>query len=159
MESMEEQCDQLEQYSRRPNLRLSGVPETGEREDTTAKVMAVVNGKLGLIPHLQTHHIERSHRVGNQLDSGHRGRPRSRPIIIRFVGERTRDAVYRARTALKEHNHLHRDGQLYINDDLTTRRAKMAYDTRTMKKDKNIMDCWGRIHESHISAYDQAQVL
>ena len=142
VESMEEQCDQLEQYSRRPNLRLSGVPETGEGEDTTAKVMAIVNGKLGLTPPLQPHHIERSHRVGKRLDDGHRGRPRSRPIIIRFVSERTRDAVYRARTALKEHNHQHRDDQLYINDDLTTRRAKMAYDTRTMKKDNKIMDCW-----------------
>ena len=142
VESMEEQCDQLEQYSRRPNLRLSGVPETGEGEDTTAKVMAVVNGKLGLTPSLQPHHIERSHRAGKRLDDGYRGRTRSRPIIIRFVSERTRDAVYRARTALKEHNHQHCDDQLYINDDLTTRRAKMAYDTRTMKKDKKIMDCW-----------------
>ena len=34
---LENECDNIEQYYRRCNLRFHGIPETGEREDTTAK--------------------------------------------------------------------------------------------------------------------------
>ena len=63
------------------------------------------------------------------------GTTRTRPIIVRFVSERVRDSVYRARTRLKGHD-------IYLNEDLTARRAKLAYDARQLKKAKKIVDCW-----------------
>ena len=93
----EREIDNLEQYTRRPNLRISGIPDTGEGEDTTEKVLAVINGKLGLAPPLLPQHAERSHRVGRQVDRQH-----PRPVFVRFTSERTRDIVYRARAALKD---------------------------------------------------------
>ena len=137
VDSMEREIDNLEQYTRRPNLRISGIPDTGEGEDTTEKVLAVINGKLGLAHPLLPQHVERSHRVGRQVDRQH-----PRPVIVRFTSERTRDIVYRAKTALKDFNKQHRDTQIYINDDLTNRRAKMAFESRTLKKNKKIADCW-----------------
>ena len=61
--------------------------------------------------------VKRSHRVGPKLDQ--QDRVRSRPIIVRFKSENTRDAVLKARFRLKEHNEQHRDARIYINKDLT----------------------------------------
>ena len=69
------------------------------------------------------------------------GRPRVRPVTVRFRTERLRDSVYRARTRLKEHNKNHRDA-VFINEDLTQRRAAMAYQTRKLKAAQKISDCW-----------------
>ena len=137
--ALEIDSDNTEQYSRRANLRVSGLPEAAdEGEDTDEKVLAMINEKMGRAPPLQRHHLERSHRVGRKGDG--RGPPRA--IIVRFTSERLRDEVYRARSRLKAHNTERRDQQLYINDDLTARRAKLAYDTRQLKKAKKLTDCW-----------------
>ena len=123
-------ADSAEQYSRRANLHVSGIPEAdGGGEDTDEKVLAVLNGEMGMQPPVQRHQIERSHRLG-------------RKGVVRFVSERLRDDIYRRRTALKTHNADHRDRQIYINEDLTARRGKLAYDTRQLKKAHKISDCW-----------------
>ena len=53
-----------------------------------------------------------------------------------------RDDVYRSRTKLKNHNQHHRDEQVYINEDLTSKRAALAYKARSLKKENKINDCW-----------------
>ena len=137
---LEENSDHTEQYGRRLNLLISGLPESHDGEDTDEKVMAVINGKLGMTPPVQRHHLQRSHRLGRKTDG--EGRPRARPIIVRFCSERLRDEVFRARTKLKNYNAEHIEMKIFINDDLTSRRAKLAYDTRQLKKTKKISDCW-----------------
>ena len=62
--------------------------------------------------------------------------------IVRFTTERLRDDVFKARTTLKLYNNNHRDSPIYINDDLTARRAKLSFDTRILKREKRIQDCW-----------------
>ena len=132
--TLESENDNIEQYTRRANLRLCGVPEANGGEDTNEKVLAVFNEKLGMEPPLRSIDLERSHRLGRKADDG-QGSNRTRPIIVRFGSERVRDNVYRARTRLKGH-------AIYINEDLTARRAKLAYDARQLKKTKKIVDCW-----------------
>ena len=132
--------DTLEQYTRRANLIIDGIPESHDGEDTDEKVLAIVNDKLGMNPPLQRHDLERSHRLGRRDDR--QGRPRKRAVIVRFRSERLRDEVYRVRTKLKVHNQEQRDAPLYINDDLTARRAKLAFDCRLLKKERKIADCW-----------------
>ena len=71
------------------------------------------------------------------------------PDQVRFVSEQMRDSVYRARGSLKGYN----DGKeqhtrIFINEDLTARRATIAFKTREQKKQRKIQDCWtysGRI--------------
>ena len=36
----------------------------------------------------------------------------------------------------------HRDEQVYINEDLTSKRAALAYKARSLKKENKINDCW-----------------
>ena len=85
--------------------------------------------------------LERSHRLGRRADKD--GRPRTRAIIVRFQSERLRDDVFRARTKLKTYNGERQDrAPIFINDDLTPRRAKLAFDARALKRSKKIADCW-----------------
>ena len=142
---LEQQLDAHEQYSRRPNLRVQGIPEDGRGEDVESKVLSVVNEKMGFDPPLIPTHLERCHRLGRVVP----GQKRPRAIIVRFVSERMRDSVYRARGSLKGYN----DGKeqhtrIFINEDLTARRATIAFKTRELKKQRKIQDCWtysGRI--------------
>ena len=84
--------------------------------------------------------LERSHRIGQNTNN--RDRPRRRTIIVRYRSEAVRDDVYRSRTKLKNHNQHHRDEQVYINEDLTSKRASLAYKARSLKKENKINDCW-----------------
>ena len=140
MRELADANDSLEQYTRRPNLRFEGIPEADHGEDTDAKVLEIVNTKLEMTPPLEIDDLERSHRLGRRVDKD--GRPRTRAIIVRFQSERLRDEVFRARTKLKTHNTQRKDEHIFINDDLTPRRAKLSFEARALKRAKKITDCW-----------------
>ena len=145
VQSLEDANDALEQYSRRPNVRISGIAETDAGENTDEKVLAVINGKMNLQPPLNIGQIERSHRVGRKTTESQRderGPPRPRPIIVRLCSERIRDVVFRSRTGLKDYNRQHQDHQIFLNEDLTAVRAKIFFEARQLKRRKKITDCW-----------------
>ena len=121
VDTLEAEADRREQYTRRPNLRISGIPET-TNEVTNDLVIATMK-KLGF-DNIGVSDLERSHRLGQKTDN--RGRPRRRTISVRFRSEAVRDDVYRSRTKLKNHNQHHRNKQVYINEDLTSKRASLA---------------------------------
>ncbi len=135
---LEVDSDAVEQYSRRANLQIRGIAECNGGEDTDQLVLNIINDNMGLV--VERDDIERSHRLGRKTDGN--GRPRTRPVIVRFTTERLRDDVFKARTKLKLYNNNHRDSPIYINDDLTARRAKLSFDTRILKREKRIQDCW-----------------
>ena len=137
VKDLEDQADKTEQYTRRSNLLFSGLPEAGVGEDTKEKILEIVNGKMGVQPPLSPHDIARSHRLGKRRDDKH-----CRPVIVRFGSDRVRDRVFRARTALKGHNAERRDAPIYINEDLTARRSRLAFDTRQLKRERKVADCW-----------------
>ena len=122
IQKMEENIDHQEQCSRRPNMHIDSVPGH-DIEDTTTIVMDVINSTMSFKPPLESSQLERSHRIGPKLDQ--QDRVLSRPIIVRFKSENTRDAVLKVRFRLKEHNERHRDVRIYINEDLTVRRATL----------------------------------
>jgi len=130
--------DKVEQYSRRSNLRFSGIPEAdNDVEDTTEQVLQTINDDME-VP-VSRDQVERSHRLGPKVDRN--GKARQRNIIIRFNRESVRDRVYKARFNLKTRN---KDGhkRVFVNEDLTATRGALAYRTRTLKKEGRIMDCW-----------------
>ena len=133
MATLEAEADKREQYSKRPSLRFHGIEEK-EGEDTNAIVIAVVQKKLGL-SQIGADQLERSHINGpKQVE---KGAPRKRAVIVRFRSEAVRDDVN-----LKEHNRTHQDGQVFLNEDLTAKRAMFAFKTRQLKREKKIADCW-----------------
>ena len=97
--------DNLEQYSRRNNVRISGISET-QREDTDQLVLQIVSN-IGVDIALNT--IDRFHRVG---------RKHPKDIIVKFVSYRDRRSLFANRKKLStiDDNTLK---DVYINDDLT----------------------------------------
>ena len=129
VERLEGECDRVEQYSRRGNLRFSGIPESGEGEDTTAKVVKIINTKMAFTPPpVSQEDIIVSHRLSKRSDTG----DRHRVVIVRFSKVTVRDGVIRARRRLRNTNGS--TEQIYVNEDLTQRRAAFAGATRQMKK-------------------------
>ena len=136
VETLEVEADRREQYTRRSNLHISGIPET---TNVTNDLVITTIKKLGFVD-IGVSDLERSHRIGQKIDN--RDRPGRRTIIVRFRSEAVRDDVYRSRTKLKNHNQHHRDEQVYINEDLTSKRASLAYKARSLKNENKINDCW-----------------
>lgn len=104
IKDMEDRMNYQEDYSRRNNIRISGVQELNSEqtwEQTAAVVTSLLQDKLQL-PDLE---LERAHRVGQHRD----GRPR--PIVARFSRFCDREAVMRSARKLRGTN-------VYLNDDL-----------------------------------------
>ena len=89
-----EQLDDLEQYTRRTNIRIFGIHEpTGtDHENTDAKAIDFFANQLGIT--VSSDHISRSHRTGN------RGRT-PRPIIVRLAHHNMKVQLLRKRRELK----------------------------------------------------------
>ena len=135
LSKLEIDSDNQEQYTRRPNVRIKEISEQGDGI-TDDNVLFVINDTMCLMPPIALAHIQGSHRLGPKTDR--EGRPRTRAVIVRFRTERIRDTVCWARTVLKHHNKQHSDAQLYLNEDLTARRASLAFETRKLKQLKKI---------------------
>ena len=138
--TLEGAIDCQEQYSRRQNLRINDIPETSDTEDVTTAVLNLVNTTMAIKPQLQRHTIVKCHRLGPKVDR--RGDQQTRPIIVKFSNESIRDDVLRARFVLKEHNAKHSDSRIFLNEDLTGIRAKLAREARVLKKSGKIDDTW-----------------
>ena len=130
--------DDLEQYSRRSCLRISGIKEDGT-EDTTQLVLNLA-GEVGADTSIDD--IDRSHRVGrfqehNAADdsfgdiSDEPEQPfKSREIIVKFKNYDARLKLLKGRATLRE-----KKRKVYINEDLTKTRKNISYECRKLKKD------------------------
>lgn len=126
---LEFRSDAAEQYSRRDNVRISGLVEK-EGEHTDDEVISIAKS-VGLT--LSTNDISISHRVGKK-------KPNSKPrdIIVKFVSRRSRDSFYKKRSALKSSGH----SGIYVNEDLTKYRAELLFNARQMVNSKKIAGAW-----------------
>ena len=73
-----------------------------------------------------------SHRLGK---SSAEGRPRA--VIVRFTDNRPRDVILLVKQPLRDSGSL-----IFVNEDLTQHRAKLASKTRQQERDHKIADCW-----------------
>ena len=138
LSSCEAGLDQLEQYSRRTNLRFFGIPDAQTGENTTGKLLSIVNETMGVTPPIVSADVVTSHRLGRRVP-GADIQTRLRPVIVKFATAHVRDVVIRARHRLRESG----DGPtVYVNEDLTRRRAALAKKTRQLKKSRKVNDCW-----------------
>jgi len=99
--------DDMEQYSRRNNLRIFGVEE--QANEDTDKLVIDLADKIGV--HLEPYHIDRSHRIGKVGE-------RPRPIIVKFVRYAERNALLTDKMNLK-------GTRVTIREDLTKLRIDL----------------------------------
>lgn len=124
--------DSLEQYTRRENIRIHGLTESGDKE---------ANLEERVLRLLQT--------TGTKLSSSdiaacHRtGRPRngSRPVIVRFVSRKSKINIMKSKKKLRE-NHP----SVFINDDLTSLRSRLLGYIKRLDITEKVWTMGGRIH-------------
>ena len=88
--------DALEQYGRRENLRIYGVPETNNNNDDGEDVVLRIAKFLQI--DLQGMDIQRAHRLGKKTKNIER---KPRPVIARFVSFKKRNEILFAKSKLK----------------------------------------------------------
>lgn len=124
------EIDRLEQYSRKDNVKVVGIPET-EGENCVEKVKEL-GRSIGV--DLQDNDISVAHRVKSR---GKRGNP----MIVRFVRRESKVQMMMNKRKLKEQKK-----DIYIQEDLTQLRGKMLW---MVKQDEGTEAAWARDGKVH----------
>lgn len=157
--------DDQEQYSRRNNLRITGIPEQ-DTEDTVAVTLEMINRSVCQDDPITVAEVDRVHRLGPRRDDG-----APRPILLRLSTYQARNRIYKRRMLL---NPKRRHGTpsdpwgtgdgsvgagegavrraahtgpaggraVFINEDLTKSKATLLWSARQHKRNNKIKDCW-----------------
>ena len=123
--------DELEQYSRRACLRISGIKES-ENENVTDLVFDLAD-RIGA--DIRPADIDRAHRVGRMRDTNDANH--GREIIVKFNNSEARLQVLKGRSKLREQR-----AKIFINEDRTKVRKTLAYECRQLKKKRLIVNTW-----------------
>ncbi|XP_077984614.1 uncharacterized protein LOC144439215 [Glandiceps talaboti] len=124
----------LQQYTRRNNLEIHGVPEQPD-EDTDSLVVKVANS-AGI--HISTSDIDISHRLPSRTHA--HPHPRPAPIIVKFTRRTIRNNIYSARKHIKNKSTRdmnidnHTDTRIYINENLSPANKQLFYKANEKKK-------------------------
>ena len=127
--------DDLEQYSRRSCLRISGIPEKVS-EDTTQIVLDLAD-RCGT--NIGVDDIDRSHRVGRVVSGEPQGTIKPREIIVKLRSHGARLQLLKGRPYLHE-----KKLNTYVNEDLPKAKKSLSHACRKLKKDSNsnIVNTW-----------------
>ncbi|KAJ8936085.1 hypothetical protein NQ314_012494, partial [Rhamnusium bicolor] len=101
--------DNIQQYSRRNNVRIFGVKEM-EKEKPEDEVFKLINEKIGV--NLQSWDIEVCHRVGIKAKN------KERAILVKFSSNKTKNEVLYKKKALK-------GTKVVIREDLTQQKIEI----------------------------------
>lgn len=137
---VEVQLEELQQYGRKCNLQIDGVPEmNGER-------MADIINKLSIAldePIVLNQDIQAAHRIPSS------NKNRSRPVIIQFSNRQKRDAVLekarkkKSLTTAVFYNNVP-ETPVFVNEHLTPYYKQLLYEAKTIKKEKKYEMLWVR---------------
>ena len=119
----------LEQYGRRNNLEMTGIPDDVEDEDLEEKVIKILD-KIEV--NVTSRDIEACHRVG-------KSRNNSKKTIIRFVNRKFAKKALVNRKSLKNIDKssigLSNSSDIFINENLTPTNSKLAFHCRKLKRE------------------------
>ncbi|MEW8187067.1 MAG: hypothetical protein AB2794_18935 [Candidatus Thiodiazotropha endolucinida] len=143
--------DDLEQYSRRACLRISGInEEEGENTDDI-----VLNLATRVSADVRLEDLDRSHRVGRPrpADPTNNTVPKPREIIVKFSNSKARLSLLKGRAELRRTR-----AKIFINEDLTSARKELAYKCRCLQRDRLIKKVWTYNGNIFIQTLNDAKV-
>ncbi len=126
---VQNKLDEVEQQSKLNNLRIFGLKEE-EGEDVTKTIIDFANKDLKV--KIQPNEIE-AKRMGSIQPMS----LKPRDILITFDSRSLRNTIFRKRKMLREHNQ-----EVYINEDLTTRRSFLFFQARKFRKRQKLFGAW-----------------
>lgn len=129
VQELQSKFDDLEQYSRRSCIRISGVSETdGENvKDIVMELATHIHADIA------PSDIDRSHRVGrkNESNRDNGNTKKVRDIIVKFTNSSARLHFLKGRKVLREQK-----AKVFINEDLTSSRMELAFECRELKRNE-----------------------
>ena len=121
------ELDKLEQYGRRDNIKIFGIPP--EENENTNQLVVDLAADIGVS--ISSNDISVSHR----LPGGRNDRPK--PIIVKFVRRDTKSSIMKRKKELKKKENRK---EVYVQEDLTPLRSKIF---KELKRDRdNIKRVW-----------------
>ena len=127
--SMEVGGNLSEQYGRRNNLKMTGIPDDVEDEDLEEKVIKILD-KIEV--NVTSKDIEACHRVG-------KSRNNSTKTIIHFVNRKFAKKALVNRKSLRNIDKssigLSNSSDIFINENLTPTNSKLAFHCRKLKRE------------------------
>lgn len=131
--------DTLEQYTRKFNVEVHGIPEC--EGENLADIIIKIGQKISV--DITSQDIDIVHRLRKKT-------PTTKPIIVRFTSYRKKREFYQARFNLKttkiseiiasvQHEV---EAKIYINENLTQRRQELLAKARKMRKAKKLVRVW-----------------
>ena len=145
--SLESSINHIEQYGRRNNLVISGIPDDisdSDLEDTVTDLMKDVDVNI------QRNDIEACHRIGKSDP-----RTASKKTIVRFVNRKHCKKALISRKKFATINtevkyNFSRNNKIFINESLTNANESLAYCGRKLKREGEIYSCYTREGVVHI---------
>ena len=129
--SLEANNNILEQYGRRNNIEITGIPDSVQDNQLEKKVIEIFDA-IGV--DAKSVDFEDCHRVGKSKNN-------SKKVIARFVNRKVvKNAFYKRkqlRTIDKTSIVLH-NATIFLNENLTPENNKIAYHCRKLKRDGTI---------------------
>ena len=153
LQTCETSLNNLEQYSRRECVEISGIPEV--KEENTDDIVIKVGSLIGL--DIEKHDISISHRLPKPSYSAavrEGPRPSSNAssrapnIIVKFVRRETRDRFYKGRKLLRDKSTRDLDlaryseNKIYISENLTQANKDIFKESLQVKKDLKYKFIW-----------------
>ena len=129
--SLEFNHNMLEQYGRRNNIEITGIPDTVQDNELENKVIGIFDA-IGV--EANSADFEDCHRVGKSKNN-------SKKVIARFVNRKVvKNALYKRKqlkTIDKSSIGL-QNATIFLNENLTPEKNKIAYHCRKFKRDGTI---------------------
>jgi hypothetical protein len=125
--------DQVEQYTRRDNLRLFGIPEE-DHEDLEQKIIEIAKS---INVDLCKDDFSVAHRLGPKTGPGS---GKHRAIIVRFVRRKKRNELLANKKHLKNHT-----TKIFIAEDLTSLKLRLLKEVKASPRVKMAYSKEGRI--------------
>lgn len=133
IEEIREEKDNMEQFSRRNNLRIFGIKER-QGEKTQDVVVNLIEEKLKL--KIKPEDIEACHRVSTKTEN------KERPILLKFTSGIARNDIYYRKKELK-------GTKIAIREDLTHRRKELTKTAVENFGPKNVWSQNGKVYIFH----------
>ncbi len=132
-QDLQMKLDALEQDTKMNNVRIPNFPEVDGDKDIKSNIETMANDNLDIVD-FEDSDVVRTVRLGQESNK------KPRDLIVTFSTREKRDVflLQCKKTRVK----LEDGSPLYVNEDLTTLRSKLFYDSRRLMKAKKIHGTW-----------------
>ena len=139
--SLESSVNQVEQYGRRNNIVISGIPDDVADDDLEDAVTSIMEDVDVIV---QNGDIEACHRIGKSDQ-----KTSSKKTIVRFINRKyCKKALVNRKKLININSEMKynfsRNNKIFINENLTRANESIAFCGRKLKRNSKIHSCFTR---------------